>query len=144
MEPEHKTHKNSAFNISDGYNLESITSDVKAIQLALQSNADQDLEIVSKKEWHFVADQYAFLGFLINKKIVLFWVKGNVRKKHSKAVYERMKKVIAFADQSQQLYHILDLAHISSFSLSARKVYEDVLAKRYRLLQLPNIDLLQA
>ncbi|MEK6477082.1 PAS domain-containing sensor histidine kinase [Catalinimonas sp. 4WD22] len=126
MEPEHKTHTNTAFIISDGYDLESITSDVKAIRLALQSGADQDLEIVSKKEWHFVADQYAFLGFLINKKIILFWVKGNVRKKHSKAVYERMKKVMASADQSQQLYHILDLSHITSFSLSARKVYENI------------------
>ncbi|MDF9795005.1 signal transduction histidine kinase [Catalinimonas alkaloidigena] len=126
MQPENNISKNDTYPISDGYDLESVASDVNAIRHLILNESSEELEVISKKEWQFIADEYAFIGFLINQKIILYWVKGNVRKKHSKAVYERMKKVVAFADQSQQLYHILDLSNINAFSLSARKVYEDI------------------
>lgn len=126
MESDPKTSHSDILKVSDGYDFQSIQKDIAYIKQTVRSGSEQSLEILTRQEWQYISDKYVFLGFLINQKIVLYWVKGEVRKKDSQAVFERMKAIIQYTNNASSLYHILDLSHISSFSLSARKAYEKI------------------
>lgn len=126
MDFDRKTALKTNLRISKGFDLSSIEADIESIKNSICNSCSSVPEIHTHKEWHYIAEKYAFLGFLINGNIILYWVKGEVKKKDVAEVFERMKAIAAAADQSQPLYQILDLSHITAFSLSARKAYENV------------------
>lgn len=103
-----------------------IASDLASLRQLIARVMPVDTPISQHEEWVYTSEQYAFAGFLIGEKIVLYWVKGHVRKSDSEQVARIMEDIIAKAGERGQLYQILDLSHIRSFSLAARKSYEQI------------------
>lgn len=103
-----------------------VASDIASLRQLIQQVMPADTPISHYEDWVYTSEQYAFTGFLIGGKIVLYWVKGHVRKKDSEYVTRIMEEIIQKADHEKDLYQILDLSHIRSFSLAARKSYEQI------------------
>lgn len=111
--------------VSDQYDQASLEADLSLVRQSVISSLTDKAEILFKKEWLYVGDKYAFAGFLVNQRIALYWVKGHVKKKDSQHVLKIMQEVIS-SSKEEKLCHILDLSCIRSFSLSARKAYEEI------------------
>ncbi len=111
--------------VSENFDLPSILSDITSIkQSILSSVANTDIQC--QESWIYTGKQYAFVGFLINREIILYWAKGHVQKKDCDSVGDIMQSVIDFSDKKENLIQILDLRNINSFSLAARKYYEAI------------------
>ena len=117
--------KNQEPTNSDQSSQQFIQSYIAHLKLSILS-AIPDAEILCEKTWVYTADKYAFVGVLINKKIVLYCAIGQVRKSDSETVKTIMKAVVVASGREKNLIQILDLSHIRSFSLSARKSYEAI------------------
>ena len=111
--------------INDQFDLLSIQSDIDAIRQSILSSMPE-ADIQCRESWIYTYDQYAFVGLLIDHEVILYWVKGHVQKEDCESVASIMQDVIDNAGNKGDLIQILDLSHIHSFSLSARKSYETI------------------
>lgn len=118
-------YKSQQIPISEHYDMPSIQSDVSSIIQAIEHVMPAGTEVVHQDDWLHIGKKYAFAGFMINQKIVLYWAKGHVKKEDCPAVMLIMEQIIAY-NGKKNLYQILDLSQILSFSLGARKFYENI------------------
>jgi PAS domain S-box-containing protein len=112
--------------IGEHFDPAAIASDIASLRQLIEQVMPADTPICHQQDWVYTSEQYAFTGFLIGENVILYWVKGHVRKNDSEFVIRIMEDVIARAGGKAGLYQILDLSHIRSFSLAARKSYEQI------------------
>ena len=112
--------------IGGRYDPPTIASDIASLKALIQQTMPPKTSIIHRDAWVYINKQYAFTGFIISDCIVFFWVKGHVKEKDSAHVNNIMEHVIESAGQCKDLCHILDMSLIRSFSLEARKSYEQI------------------
>lgn len=125
MASKSKTSKSQPTLISEQFDLPSVKSDIASIRQSILLSMPK-ADIQCQNSWVYTRKQYAFAAFLVHKDIVLYWAKGHIRKQDCESVGAIMQSVIDYSGRQNQLIQILDLSHIRSFSLAARKSYESI------------------